>query len=674
MPYRLSTNVVQHSKNDPEKAKARHRTLMKHMPAKPNPSPSSSVASLPLRNRPSIEVTPDQGFANDNSSEGDINLLTPKTEDGQHQRHGRHPRSISSMNGHGRRESSQHSQPDFDPMDYQMDDSRADRRGQVDGVPLANGLYQGNYSSPAHELPSTKGPPRPDVLPPGPLHSPADSSPQAKRFSNGSAATFRKPVPPVEVFPPANEAPPTNGASPVAVFSPLNGASPAISSPSLPKASHQFPHNQRKSFRGGDASSFEPSSTQLNHVDGPKIAEAGHTGQSALWQQEAQRPQEPGPVIEDPVPSKAHPGWDFILPTLPAPTSLAPGRGGAGRFDIAALVAALQHGADEVAVQTYFNYFDSTVVERHIHDSIAGYPAIFYAAATNNDRILRQFLAFGGDVNTVHEPSQVPLIAFAIAHSETIEKDTSLIVSTLLSMGATPRAIPEAFYTPYFRDLAEDGPSDEELKEVATSTMRWLNQDNRAKLARTCHLTNRYNLERALKTKRPSARHWQIAQRENAIELLGLPYFLIGQSIAAQNVLTELLSNLVVPSKKPLVLVFAGPSGHGKTEMARRLGYLMQTELLVVDCTIVQHEIELFGGRHPYVNADKGTPLNNHLTKYDGERSIVFLDEFEKTSAEVHQALLLPFDNGNLKSCMAHPRSLADDHRRISGPSGRQKD
>jgi ATP-dependent Clp protease ATP-binding subunit ClpA len=130
----------------------------------------------------------------------------------------------------------------------------------------------------------------------------------------------------------------------------------------------------------------------------------------------------------------------------------------------------------------------------------------------------------------------------------------------------------------------------------------------------------------------------------------------------------------VVPSKKPLVLVFAGPSGHGKTEMARRLGYLMQTELLVVDCTIVQHEIELFGGRHPYVNADKGTPLNNHLTKYDGERSIVFLDEFEKTSAEVHQALLLPFDNGNLKSCMAHPRSLADDHRRISGPSGRQKD
>ena len=36
-----------------------------------------------------------------------------------------------------------------------------------------------------------------------------------------------------------------------------------------------------------------------------------------------------------------------------------------------------------------------------------------------------------------------------------------------------------------------------------------------------------------MKTKRPSARHWQIAQRKNAEPLLGLPYFLIGQSLAA---------------------------------------------------------------------------------------------------------------------------------------------
>jgi len=339
-------------------------------------------------------------------------------------------------------------------------------------------------------------------------------------------------------------------------------------------------------------------------------------------------------------------GWDFVLPSIPAPTSLTPGPGGSVGFDITRIVGALQHGADEQVVQTYFNYFDPSSISRHINDTVAGVPAIFYATATNNDRILRAWIALGGDVNAVHALSQVPLLAFAIVHSETIDRDTTHIVATLLSLGATPLAVPAAFYQPYFRDLPDDGPDDEELKTVGTSTMRWLNKDARVKLARNIHLTHRYNLERALKTKRPSARHWQIAQRKNAEALLGLPYFLIGQSLAANQLLSKFLSNLTVPGRKPLVLVFAGPSGHGKTELARRLGHLMNLELEVVDCTIVNREMELFGGRDPYVNAARGTPLNNFLVRHDGQRSIVFLDEFEKTTKEIHQALLLPFDNG----------------------------
>ena len=618
---------------------------MKYMPARPNPSPSSSVAILPLRNRPSIEVTQDQGFANDNSSEGDINLLTPKTEDGQHERHVRHLGSISSLNGNSRRDSSQHSQPDRDPMDYQMDNNRPNMPGEVKAIPPTNGLRPGNLTSPVHESPPFRGPSRPDVLPPAPVHIPANMFPQAKGFPNGGIVTPTNLFPPVEALgalSPTNRVPPTNGTSPIAVFPPMNGPSPSISSPPSPKPGHGTAQSQ--TIRRDDA--VEPSSVQRTHLNGPKITETEQNAQSALWQQEAQQPQDLGTSASDQEPPQEQPAWDFILPTLPVPTSLTPGRGASGGFDIAALVGALQHGADEVAVQTYLNYFDAMTIERRMQDSVVGYPAIFYAAATNNDRILRQFIAFGGDVNAVHEPTQVPLIAFAIAHSEMIEKDTSLIVATLLSMGATPRAIPETFYMPYFRDLAEEGPSDEELQEVASSTMRWLNKDARAKLARTCHLTNRYNLERALKTARPSVRHWQIAHHENVTELLGLPYFLIGQTVAAKQILTKLLSYLVVPKAKPLVLVFAGPSGHGKTEMARRLGYLMSLEPLVVDCTGVQRETDLFGGRHPFMNAAKGTALNNHLVKYDGERSIVFLDEFEKTSPEVHQALLLPFDNG----------------------------
>ncbi|KAI0436711.1 P-loop containing nucleoside triphosphate hydrolase protein [Xylaria telfairii] len=93
-------------------------------------------------------------------------------------------------------------------------------------------------------------------------------------------------------------------------------------------------------------------------------------------------------------------------------------------------------------------------------------------------------------------------------------------------------------------------------------------------------------------------------------------------------------------------MVFAGPSGHGKTEFARRMGHLLNLDLEVVDCTIAKREMELFGQREPYVAAERGSSINNFLSSHSGQRCIVFLDEFEKTTSEIHQALLLPFDNG----------------------------
>lgn len=111
-------------------------------------------------------------------------------------------------------------------------------------------------------------------------------------------------------------------------------------------------------------------------------------------------------------------------------------------------------------------------------------------------------------------------------------------------------------------------------------------------------------------------------------------------------VLTNHFSHLAMSREKPLVLLFAGPSGHGKTELARKFGELMSLDLLTVDCTMFTREDELFGPKPPYQGYQAGSPLNNFLARMSGRKSIVFMDEFEKTSKEVRNALLLPFENG----------------------------
>ncbi|KAH0526519.1 hypothetical protein TsFJ059_009823 [Trichoderma semiorbis] len=336
--------------------------------------------------------------------------------------------------------------------------------------------------------------------------------------------------------------------------------------------------------------------------------------------------------------------WDFTLPRLPRLEISTE-----DDFSPDSFAAAIQHGATAYRLQDYLRNYDSRLLEQDINANVMGFPLIFYAVESNDENMVRLLLEFGASASAVYEASQVPLLAFAIMCGETLQLDTTNMVCVLLSKGASANSIPMDLFAPYLRDEATNTGQKGKSAIDATAETAWCSPATKTRLAKNINLTQRYFLEKSTKMKPPSKKKRQIARIKSCQGLLGIPYFLVGQTVATDLLIQRLLTHLMLPTKHPLVLCFAGPSGHGKTELARQLGHLLSLDLEVVDCTTFTHEMELFGPRRPYHGYQTGSSVNNFLVEHSGRRCIVFLDEFEKTTIEIHQSLLLPFDNGEYR-------------------------
>lgn len=73
-------------------------------------------------------------------------------------------------------------------------------------------------------------------------------------------------------------------------------------------------------------------------------------------------------------------------------------------------------------------------------------------------------------------------------------------------------------------------------------------------------------------------------------------------------------------------LTKTGPSGHGKTQMASKLGEALKLDHFKVDCTNHKSSKDLFGIERQF---DKGTDskgLNTFIANNDGKAAIVILD------------------------------------------------
>lgn len=146
---------------------------------------------------------------------------------------------------------------------------------------------------------------------------------------------------------------------------------------------------------------------------------------------------------------------------------------------------------------------------------------------------------------------------------------------------------------------------------------------------------------------------------EEAARLVGLEEVLhrrvVGQDAAVAavaNAVRRVRAHLADPSRPVGSFLFLGPTGVGKTELARALAALLfqdEAALVRIDMSeyMERHQVaRLIGAPPGYVGYDKGGQLTDAVRKRP--YSIVLLDELEKAHSDVFNLLLQIMEDGRL--------------------------
>jgi ATP-dependent Clp protease ATP-binding subunit ClpA len=108
-------------------------------------------------------------------------------------------------------------------------------------------------------------------------------------------------------------------------------------------------------------------------------------------------------------------------------------------------------------------------------------------------------------------------------------------------------------------------------------------------------------------------------------------------------------SGLGNPQKPIGNFLFSGPTGVGKTEVARQLAYCMGIELIRFDMSeyMERHAVSRLIGAPPgYVGFEQGGLLTEQITKKP--YAVLLLDEIEKAHPDIFNILLQVMDHGTL--------------------------
>ena len=259
---------------------------------------------------------------------------------------------------------------------------------------------------------------------------------------------------------------------------------------------------------------------------------------------------------------------------------------------------------------------------QHVKDG--GRTALAYAVASNRDDTVRDLVTLGADVDQ-RMGAATTALTVAILNER---MDGTEMVRLLLSLGSDPDPA----------RLAEAGIEEGDL-----------------------NITMRYWLHRAREeppiTREEAAMYAKFAPLDRIREA---QFSIVGEKAVLATVINHLSARFANPGaqRKPLVMMMMGPPGHGKTYLTRNIAAsLVGTDnVLEIACGALRDDADLFGRAGH-------NPVDGRLTRFlrtrQGQRSVVFLDEFERIrdivnhlgweqATKMYNGFLEPWSEGKL--------------------------
>lgn len=135
---------------------------------------------------------------------------------------------------------------------------------------------------------------------------------------------------------------------------------------------------------------------------------------------------------------------------------------------------------------------------------------------------------------------------------------------------------------------------------------------------------------------------YPVATRDTLVRFRdGFASHLVGQAAVKESLLAALYPLTTTRRAKPVVLMFYGPSGVGKTETAQFVNGLLGGTLLRKQFSMFHNDkfaSYLFGGTHSEASFARDL--------LDRESGVILIDEFDKANSVFHSAFYQLFDGG----------------------------